>query len=126
VPIPRGVAKFNRVGLNRLTRYVVPHAPGFGLLVHRGRKSGREFRTPVNVFAHDGGWRIALTYGPDSDWVKNVLAAGGAGIVVRGRERRLTDPRLVTDDTLAGMPAPVKLVLRRIGVNQFVDFREQV
>ncbi|MHA3702155.1 nitroreductase family deazaflavin-dependent oxidoreductase [Jatrophihabitans sp. YIM 134969] len=125
MPIPRAVARANRVGLNRLTRHVVPHAPGFGLLVHRGRKSGREFRTPVNVFRHGEGWRIALTYGADSDWVKNVLAAGGASVVIRGRTRQLSDPRLVTDDTLAGISGPAKLVLRRIHVNQFVDFRER-
>ena len=30
------------------------------------------------------GYLLALTYGPDSDWVKNVLAAGGCELVTRG------------------------------------------
>ena len=36
--------------------------PGFGVVVHRGRRSGREFHTPVNVFPRHDGVRIALTY----------------------------------------------------------------
>ncbi len=49
MPIPRRVAQLNRVGLNRLTRRLAPWLPGFGVVVHRGRRSGREYHTPVNV-----------------------------------------------------------------------------
>jgi len=48
-----------------------------GLVVHRGRRSGRVYDTPVLVFPADDGYVIALTYGPDTDWIRNVLAAGG-------------------------------------------------
>ena len=75
--IPRTVGRWNKVGLNRVTRRIAPWLPGFGVVVHRGRRSGRIYRTPVNVFPTGHGYRFALTYGADTDWVKNVLAAGG-------------------------------------------------
>lgn len=46
MPAPRWLARANRVGLNRVVRFVAPWLPGFGLLIHRGRRSGRQFRTP--------------------------------------------------------------------------------
>ena len=81
---PKKVAELNRVGLNRLTRHIADRLPGFGIVLHRGRRSGREFRTPLNVFRTDDGFVIALTYGPEADWVKNVLAAGGCDLLTRG------------------------------------------
>ena len=68
--------------------------PDFGVVVHRGRRSGRLYQTPVNVFATEDGYVLVLTYGPDTDWVKNVLAAGGCELRTRGRAIRLTSPRL--------------------------------
>ena len=76
MPIPRIVGRWNKAGLNRVTRHIAPWAPGLGVVVHRGRRSGREYQTPVNVFSSADGYVFALTYGPETDWVKNVLAAG--------------------------------------------------
>jgi hypothetical protein len=67
-----------------------------------------------------GGFVIALTYGPDTDWLKNVNAAGGCTITTRGVSYRLENPKVVTDPHLTGMPAPVRIILRRIGVEQFL------
>jgi hypothetical protein len=50
MPAPRWLARANRVGLNRVVKYIAPWMPGSGVIVHRGRTSGREFRTPVNLF----------------------------------------------------------------------------
>jgi hypothetical protein len=71
----RGMARFNRQVLNRLTRPLARHLPGFGVIIHRGRRTDRLYKTPVNVFRRDGDYAVALTYGPESDWVK---AAGTA------------------------------------------------
>ncbi|MTD13827.1 nitroreductase family deazaflavin-dependent oxidoreductase [Nakamurella sp. YIM 132087] len=121
MPLPRWVARANRVGLNKVVRRIAPRAPGFGLLVHRGRKSGKEFRTPVNVFRTGDGVRIALTYGSRSDWVRNVLAAGGCSIVMRGRTEDFTEPVLRTDPARGGMPLPVRTILRLTRVDEFLD-----
>jgi deazaflavin-dependent oxidoreductase (nitroreductase family) len=122
MPIPRAVARMNRVGLNRLTVRIAPWAPGFGVVTHRGRRSGRSFRTPVNVFptGDDGGYAIALTYGPESDWVRNVLAAGGCRLETRRRTVSLTAPRLVHDETRRAVPAVPRAILGRLGVFDFL------
>jgi deazaflavin-dependent oxidoreductase (nitroreductase family) len=121
VPLPRALARANRVALNRLVRRVAPVAPGLGLLTHRGRRSGREFTIPVNVFAFRGGMRLALTYGPGTDWVRNVCADGGCSLRHGGRTVELRNPRVVHDPDLSGMPPFVRFVLRRIRVQEFLD-----
>jgi deazaflavin-dependent oxidoreductase (nitroreductase family) len=121
VPLPRGLARANRLGLNRVVRRVAPFAPGFGLITHRGRRSGREFTTPVNVFPFEGGVRVALTYGPQADWVRNVLAAGGCTLRRRGRTLELVGPRVVRDPAATGTPPFVRAVLHRIDVQEFLD-----
>ena len=46
----RWVAAFNLAVTNRITSRFAARLPGFGILTHVGRKSGRVYRTPVNVF----------------------------------------------------------------------------
>src|SRR5215467_3082279 len=74
---PKSVARFNRAVTNRITRRFAGRVWGFGIVIHRGRRSGRLYRTPINLFRTADGFLIALTYGRDSEWVQNVLAAGG-------------------------------------------------
>jgi deazaflavin-dependent oxidoreductase (nitroreductase family) len=124
MPLSRKVARFNERVTNRLTRPFVPHLPGFGLVVHTGRTSGRVYRTPVNVFVRNGRFVLALTYGPQAQWVKNVLAAGGCELVTRGREHRLVDPEIVHDDDRAPVPPAVRPVLRLLGVADFLLLRD--
>jgi deazaflavin-dependent oxidoreductase (nitroreductase family) len=118
--IPKKVARFNRVATNRVTGLVSGKAPGFGTVVHRGRRSGRGYRTPVNVFRGPDGYVVALTYGPDSDWVRNVLAAGGCELETLGRTVKLTEPRIVHDETRRATPFAVRQILRLAGVTDFL------
>ena len=123
MPIPRFVRQWNKVGLNRVTRHIAPWMPGLGVIVHRGRRSGRVYQTPVNVFPADGGYVIALTYGPDTDWVKNVLAAGGCELRTRGQTVRLVSPQVVRDESRADVRPVERQVLRVIGVDNFLTLR---
>jgi deazaflavin-dependent oxidoreductase (nitroreductase family) len=109
--------------INPVTRRFVGWLPGFGILVYRGRSSGRTYRTPINAFRHDDTYVFALTYGRDVQWVKNVLAAGECELVVRGRTVRLVEPEVLSDPTRALMPLPVRLMLGVMGVNDFVRMR---
>jgi len=121
MPIPARVAQWNKVGLNPVVRYIAPWAPGLGLVVHRGRTSGRTYRTPVNVFPTESGYLVALTYGADNtDWVKNVLAAGGCELRTRGRVVQLRAPRVYHDETRSGIHAPHRYVLGLLGVSDFL------
>ena len=121
MPLSRSVARFNRRVTNRLLGPLAPYLPGFGVVVHTGRKSRRPYRTPVNVFRRPGGYVVALTYGPDADWVRNVLASGACVLETRARRLRLTRPRLFRDERRRAMPAPVRLIL---GLNDVSDFLE--
>jgi deazaflavin-dependent oxidoreductase (nitroreductase family) len=99
---------------------VAGHLPWFAIVTHVGRTSGRAYRTPVNAFRADGGYIIALTYGPESDWVKNVLAAGSCALLTRGRWVRLSDPRIETDPSTRWAPLPVRFALRLVGAPQYM------
>ncbi|SDI75616.1 deazaflavin-dependent oxidoreductase, nitroreductase family [Frankineae bacterium MT45] len=120
MPVPRGVARLNRVGLNKVTSRFVPWVPGFGLVTHHGRRSGREFRTPVNVFTVSEGYLIALTYGVQSDWVKNVLAEGGCQLTTRRRTYRLTEPTVVHDPARSQARAGERQILGLLHVYDFL------
>ena len=85
MPIPKSVARFNKKVTNRVTAPFARHLPGFAIVTHLGRRSGRTYRTPVNVFRRGDDYVFALTYGADVDWVKNVEAAGACDIESRGR-----------------------------------------
>ncbi|PBC44811.1 nitroreductase family deazaflavin-dependent oxidoreductase [Rhodococcus sp. ACS1] len=119
--LPRSIARFNRVLTNRVSRRVATILPGFAVVEHRGRTSGRTYRTPVNVFVVDGRYRFALTYGAHSDWVRNVVAAGGCTIVTRRRTVHLTDPRIGTDGTHSWAPPGVRTVLEVIAADQYLE-----
>jgi deazaflavin-dependent oxidoreductase (nitroreductase family) len=91
-----GLARSNRVIFNRVVRtFAGRRLSPVALVTHCGRRSGRRYRTPVLAMPTGGGVVVALFYGADRDWVRNVLAAGGCVIERGGRRVELTDPRLL-------------------------------
>ena len=75
--LPQWLARFNRHVTNPIQRMWAGWAPTMGILTHVGRRSGRPYRTPLTVFSTQDGVAVLLTYGPDRDWLKNIIAAGG-------------------------------------------------
>jgi deazaflavin-dependent oxidoreductase (nitroreductase family) len=121
MPLPRSIARVNRRVTNRLLGGLATRLPMFGVVVHKGRTSGRQYRTPVNVFRRGDRFTLALTYGPNTDWVRNVLAYGGCTLETRGRTLRLSRPRLFHDESRRHVPAPVRLVLGIVTVSDFLE-----
>ena len=121
MPLSRSVARFNKRVTNRLLRPLAERAPGFAIVVHTGRRSGATYETPINAFRTPGGYRVALTYGPGADWVRNVLAAGGCELRMRGRRVACREPRLGSDPANRWAPWPARLILARVGVTQYLD-----
>jgi len=109
--------------INPVTRLIAGRLPWFGILSYTGRRSGRRYRTPINVFRHGDRYVFALTYGSEVQWVKNVMAAGGCDIRTRGRDIRLVDPELFVDPTRQLMPLPVRVILQLNDVNEFLRMR---
>lgn len=91
----RRVARFNKVVTNRVQMLWAPRLAPWGVVVHVGRRSGREYRTPVVASVSGTTLTIAVLYGVESDWVKNLLAANGGTFVRRRRALRLTEPRVL-------------------------------
>jgi deazaflavin-dependent oxidoreductase (nitroreductase family) len=114
------ISGFTRRFGNPITRLVAGHLPWFCILRYRGRKSGKAYRTPMNVFRKGGAWIFALTYGSDVQWVKNVLAAGGCEIETRGRVVALDRPGLFIDPRRRAVPRIVAFFLGFIGVTEFL------
>jgi deazaflavin-dependent oxidoreductase (nitroreductase family) len=111
--------------VNPVTRPAARNLPGFAILTHRGRKTGRSYRTPINVFRRGTEYFFFLTYGSDVQWVKNVLAVGCCSIETRGRVVELVEPELITDPELRAAPPHVRFVERRIaGATQYLRMRD--
>jgi deazaflavin-dependent oxidoreductase (nitroreductase family) len=85
-----------------------------------GRKSGKVYRTPINVFRSSTGYIIALTHSSNSEWVKNVLAAGGCELKTRGKKYQLFAPTVAHDLTRQRFPIPVRLVLKLVGADDYM------
>lgn len=121
MPIPRAVARFNRHVTNPIVRLFAGWAPGFCLLRHVGRRTGREYEIPLNVFEAEDGFVFALTYGSNADWVKNVLAADTCTIRRHRRQIRLAHPRLITTgEGMSHIPAGARPLLRLANVTEFL------
>jgi deazaflavin-dependent oxidoreductase (nitroreductase family) len=117
----RWVAAFNLAVTNRITSRFAARLPGFGILTHVGRKSGKVYRAPVSVFRAPEGFLIALTYGRESEWVRNVVSAGACQLETRGVHYQLSSPTVVHDATRRRFPIPVRIVLRLIGADDFMQ-----
>jgi deazaflavin-dependent oxidoreductase (nitroreductase family) len=117
----REVAAFHRVITNRIAIHGASRFPGFGVITNVGRKSGTFYRTPVNVFRVADGFLIALTYGRESGWVRNVVAAGACELETRRVLYRLSSPVIVQDASHRRFPIVVRVVLRLIAANDYLQ-----
>jgi deazaflavin-dependent oxidoreductase (nitroreductase family) len=106
--------------VNPVTRLFAGWAPGFGIVIYEGRRTGRTYHTPINVLPRGDDYVFVLTYGSDAEWVKNVQAAGECRIRTRGRERKLVDPKLIVDPTRRLAPRFVRFIGRLGNVTEFL------
>jgi deazaflavin-dependent oxidoreductase (nitroreductase family) len=115
VHLPRALARFNRRFNNPLQLRWAGRIRGYAIIEHTGRKSGRAYRTPVNAFRTPEGFAFLVGYGTHSDWVRNLLAAGGGQLVHRNQRYEISAPKLVSgDDGRAMLPAPMRLLTRLV------------
>jgi deazaflavin-dependent oxidoreductase (nitroreductase family) len=112
IKLRRRVARFNRVITNPIQGQWAWLLPPWAVICHRGRRSGRAYRTPVLAFKHGRRLAIAVLYGEESDWVRNVLARSGQ-VVRAGRTYDLIEPKVLDPDAAEGI-SPVGRVLGRI------------
>jgi deazaflavin-dependent oxidoreductase (nitroreductase family) len=108
--LPRGLARFNRLVTNPIQGVYAWALAPWAVIVHRGRRTGRIYRTPVVAFTRGRTFAVAVLYGERTDWVQNVLA-GEAQVVRVGKTYALREPRLVD----ARDPAVPPSVVRGLG-----------
>jgi hypothetical protein len=101
------VRRFNRAVTNpRVLRSAGSPGASASVIRHVGRVSGRQYETPVGPSAVGDGFVIALPYGPDADWVRNVLASRSATLVHEGSTVLVHDPEVIpTADIMSDLPA---------------------
>jgi deazaflavin-dependent oxidoreductase (nitroreductase family) len=87
--------------------------PLWAVVQHRGRKSGKQYATPVAIIPARSHVTIliGLPWGSGTNWAQNVLAAGGATLTWKGRDVTATNPRLIGPQIAAQQ---VKPIVRRI------------
>lgn len=114
MPLPRRLARFNRHATNRFFGLFAGRLPPWAIVHHRGRVTGRPYATPVTAFRRHGGFVVPLTYGAAStEWVANVLAAGGCVLERAGERIELGEPQVVTGhEGRHPVPAIVRPALR--------------
>src|ERR1700741_380720 len=113
VELSRRVARFNRRINNPIQRQYAWLLPPWAIIVHRGRKTGRVYRTPVDAFRSGNSLAVVILYGERSDWVRNVLP-GGAQLARGGKTYAVVSARIVAPPapTAAGELSPAA---RRFG-----------
>jgi deazaflavin-dependent oxidoreductase (nitroreductase family) len=92
--LSRRVARFNRLVNNRAQGVYAWILPPWAVILHRGRRSGRPYRTPLLAFRRDRQLIVALLYGEESDWLRNLRASPGR-VVRGGKTYELSAPRVV-------------------------------
>ncbi len=103
--VPRWMAKVNKRVFNprEIKKGKRP------VLIHRGRKSGKEYQTPLDAHPTADGFLFIIMYGADrSDWVQNILAEGAATLRYDGDQIPLVQPSLITPEAAATALAQVR------------------
>jgi len=101
------------------------HDP-FALLRHVGRRSGKTYEIPIMVWRVEDGFVIALTYGPQVDWLRNLQAAGQGSLRWHKQEYVFQKPEFIDAKTaLPALPSFIQQILRLRGAHQFVKLSSQ-
>ncbi|MDY0910178.1 nitroreductase family deazaflavin-dependent oxidoreductase [Microbacterium sp. CFBP9034] len=83
--------------------------PLWAVIHHRGRKSGTAYALPVAVIptSDPALILIGLPWGAETNWARNVIAAGEATLTWKGSEHATTSPRLLSPVEAATLAKPL-------------------
>jgi deazaflavin-dependent oxidoreductase (nitroreductase family) len=100
--------------------------PGSALTVirHVGRRSGTSYETPIGVFPMEDDFLAILSYGSDTDWLRNARAAGSAELALDGQTYRVTAAEIIgRAEALPYVPSGQLPFVRLFGVTEFLVLR---
>jgi deazaflavin-dependent oxidoreductase (nitroreductase family) len=110
----------------RTTALTLPFAgqrwnPVFAVLQHRGRQTGRHYEAPVAARRVAGGFVVALAFGAQVDWYRNLVAAGGGSLRWRGGTYAVGAPVTIDPDSgVASFHLIQRAALRLGGIDAFI------
>jgi deazaflavin-dependent oxidoreductase (nitroreductase family) len=117
-----GVRIFNKYIFNRFILIFASRGIGpFSIVTHIGRKSAREYRTPVLATYSADKIIIPLSYGEHVDWFQNVLAKGGCRIRFKGEDISARDPMVhPAQDVLHQLPENRRSLFERYKLEKYL------
>jgi EmrB/QacA subfamily drug resistance transporter/deazaflavin-dependent oxidoreductase (nitroreductase family) len=125
-PRTRSVVRFAARFVNPLIRVVAGRRwmPVVGILYHRGRRSGREYATPIGMRPLGDGFVIPRTFSDNAAWYQNIKAAGEGRVKYLGRHYRVVEPEVVDYATARpAFPRYERAQFRLIGINEYLRLR---
>jgi deazaflavin-dependent oxidoreductase (nitroreductase family) len=97
--------------------------PLWAIVHYRGRRTGRELSTPVQVRATPSEFLIALPWGSSTQWVRNVQAAGGCTVTWRGIDHAVDSPRVLSLNEAIAFRGWERAALRIVRIHEFLSLR---
>jgi deazaflavin-dependent oxidoreductase (nitroreductase family) len=93
----------------------------YSIVRHVGRTSGRAYQNPVSAYPLGDGFVIPVLYGTQSQWVRNVMAAGRFTLRTKGHDYPLERPEIIPPaQALAAYPALLRRIMRAQKTQAFV------
>lgn len=112
----------NKYFLNPIMMKIIAPHWVFAIVHHVGRKSKKKYENPIIAIPRDYGFLLALTYGDQVDWYKNVLAAGSCEIEQHGKIYKITKIESINDINMyKQFPKPLNLVLKLMNIHYYVQ-----
>jgi deazaflavin-dependent oxidoreductase (nitroreductase family) len=101
--------------------------PLYGVIEHRGRRSGKLYRTPVVVWQASEGFIVPMPWGEGTDWYRNVRAASECVIRWKGRTYQMVQPELIAPAEARGsFSAIARAFSTRFGIKQYLHLRLRI
>jgi deazaflavin-dependent oxidoreductase (nitroreductase family) len=98
--------------------------PMFSLLHHRGHKSGRMYATPISAMPRGGFFWLAVTFGENAGWVRNIMAAREADLRYRGIDYHLVAAVMLDGAAVKSeLPGIVRFGMPLLGVHKVIRMR---
>jgi deazaflavin-dependent oxidoreductase (nitroreductase family) len=119
---PEFVVQAGKV-LNPWMLRVAGRIPPWVVLHHVGRRSGKEYRTPLVAFAARPEQEILavmpLPWGTGTDWVRNTMSAGTVRLTRGGTDFLVKDVRVVPAYEVVDWLAPApSMLLSALGIEE--------
>ena len=91
------------------------------LLTHVGRRTRKTYQTPLGAQPHGDGFVVSLPYGSQTDWCRNVMAAGMCKLTLKGHTYELERPEIISGaQVFPALPRMQRIMLQGSGICDFL------